>query len=766
MHTPIWLQFRSLKTRLVTYILLLTLTPLCLVAYVTYQRSGDQLARRAGAMLETCTHDTADKIDRNLFERYGDVQAFAFNPMARGDANQITQAMNFYMKTYGCYDLMLVADADGKIVAVNNETFDGKPLDTSFLIGRSVKGSEWFDKCISGAVKPAETLYTDVSRCDAIKEVYKRDQLCLSFTAPIFDENGKVVRVWSNRTSFDRTVAQILNQTMDELKSKQLNVQLQVITKTGVLLNDEDPAQVMNLNLVSAGLDAAIQAASGKSGYTVEKHKRSGVLQYNGYCQSKGALGFPGYQWSVLARQDAAEAQAMIIELWKFIRIAVLVSVIIVAVLGLAIATGITRPIRNVLDAITRVADGDLTYQVNVRSRDEIGKLGSALNLTLNGIRDAIDSTKVNWQTIGQERKAMQEHAAREIKEAELLKQRVGAILKIVKSAAMGDLRITKSICGIDAVGQLGCCLEEFLTELRSSIASISNYAGTLARSSEELSSVSLQLNATASDTSNLANSVSSSSAQVNQNVSTVAGGMDEMNAAITEIAKSAVSAAAVAEHAVSVVSNTDAIISRLGESSLEIGKVVKVITSIAEQTNLLALNATIEAARAGEAGKGFAVVANEVKELAKETARATEDITSRIDAIQQDTRNAVGAIRQISDVVGQINDISSTIASAVEEQTATANEMRRNVSEASSSTCKIADTIASVASAAQSTSQGSANTLKAAESMSDMAVTLHQLVVKFNFEESGSVKRYSDSPMPSAPLAIPMVNATTFVAR
>ena len=123
--------------------------------------------------------------------------------------------------------------------------------------------------------------------------------------------------------------------------------------------------------------------------------------------------------------------------------------------------------------------------------------------------------------------------------------------------------------------------------------------------------------------------------------------------------------------------------ISRLGESSVQIGQVIKVITSIAEQTNLLALNATIEAARAGEAGKGFAVVANEVKELAKETAKETEDISKKIAAIQGDTKGAVDTIGRVEAVIGRINDLSSSIAGAVEEQTATTNEIARNIAEA-----------------------------------------------------------------------------------
>jgi len=166
----------------------------------------------------------------------------------------------------------------------------------------------------------------------------------------------------------------------------------------------------------------------------------------------------------------------------------------------------------------------------------------------------------------------------------------------------------------------------------------------------------------------------------------------------------------------------------------VEIGKVIKVITSIAQQTNLLALNATIEAARAGEAGKGFAVVANEVKELAKETAKATEEIGQKIEAIQSDTKGAVRAIGEISGIINQINDISNNIASAVEEQTVTTNEIGRNVGEAAKGTSEIAKNIGGVAVAAQNTTRGAADMQKAAQSLSGMAAQLQGLVAKFTF--------------------------------
>lgn len=250
-----------------------------------------------------------------------------------------------------------------------------------------------------------------------------------------------------------------------------------------------------------------------------------------------------------------------------------------------------------------------------------------------------------------------------------------------------------------------------------------------LGHASDELSVTSTQMTSTAEETAAQANVVSAASEQVSHNVQTVATGTEEMSASIREIASNASDAAKIANDAVTVAKNTTDVVTKLGTSSSEIGKVIKVITSIAEQTNLLALNATIEAARAGEAGKGFAVVANEVKELAKETSRATEEIEQKISAIQSDTGGVVTAIAQISEIINKVNDISNTIASAVEEQTATTNEMSRNVSEAARGSNEIAENIASVAKGAQLTTEGAKSAKIAAEQLTNMAIELQQIV-------------------------------------
>ncbi len=305
---------------------------------------------------------------------------------------------------------------------------------------------------------------------------------------------------------------------------------------------------------------------------------------------------------------------------------------------------------------------------------------------------------------------------------------------QVLDKMAGGDLTVQIASDYAGDFNRLKNTVNTLATQVRSAMQQIGTNANALVSAAEELNKVSQQMSASADETATQANVVSAASEQVAANVQTVATGADEMGASIKEIAKNTADATRVATAAVKSAEATNETIGKLGQSSAEIGQVIKVITSIAQQTNLLALNATIEAARAGEAGKGFAVVANEVKELAKETAKATEDISRKIEAIQGDTKGAVAAIGQISSVIVQINDIQNTIASAVEEQSATTNEISRNLAEAAHGSTDITRNIGGVAEAAHTTTAGATDTQKSAQSLERMAAELQGLIAQFKY--------------------------------
>lgn len=262
-------------------------------------------------------------------------------------------------------------------------------------------------------------------------------------------------------------------------------------------------------------------------------------------------------------------------------------------------------------------------------------------------------------------------------------------------------------------------------------INEVQEIAGTLASASAELTATATEMSKTAVQTSKESESAAVAAEEVSSGVQTVATNMEEMVASIKEIGRSTGDSALMAKTTMDRARESNAIITKLGASSKEIGDVVKVISSIAQQTNLLALNATIEAARAGEAGKGFAVVANEVKELAKQTAKATDDITNRIGAIQGDTQGAIGAIGEISQAIEKLNGLSTVVATAVEEQSATTNEISRVVTESKKGVQAIASTVKVVSQSANASSTSSEQTLVAAKELAKLAEQLSSLVKK-----------------------------------
>ena len=419
---------------------------------------------------------------------------------------------------------------------------------------------------------------------------------------------------------------------------------------------------------------------------------------------------------SKVAEENLAAAMQMAasikITMAIMLGLAVLFSIVIVYMVN----KSINNPIESLAASIGDLAESKLDTVIhNTEYQNEIGTMARAVGVLQVSLQKADQLATLDREN--------------NLKAQETTKQ----IGEIISAAAAGDF--TAEVPLADKEGfflDISTQVNRLIDTSRKAFQAISKNATSLASSSEELAAVSMQMSSNAEETAAQAKVVSGAAVEVSSNTQTVAAGVEEMSASIREISINAVEASTVANQAVQIAQRTNATMAKLGESSTEIGSVLKVISSIAEQTNLLALNATIEAARAGELGKGFAVVANEVKELARQTAKATEEISGSITAIQSDTNGAMVSIEEISNIINKINDISSLIASAVEEQAATTGEMGRSVSTAAASSANIASNISTVSEAAQSTTEGAANTQVAASDLAKIASELQDLVSRF----------------------------------
>lgn len=326
--------------------------------------------------------------------------------------------------------------------------------------------------------------------------------------------------------------------------------------------------------------------------------------------------------------------------------------------------------------------------------------------------------------------KQVAEKQEQEKKDALALQKDVDHLLNAVNAASAGDLRQTLPNSSNSAMKQISDGLDKLFGSLRTSFANILQHATTVASASEQLSGFGGQMGSQAKKTSSEATHVAEAANDVNHNVQNVAAATHQMTTTVNGIAEHAVKASETAATAVTLTEKTDSTVRRLSQSSSGIGNILKVITSIAEQTNLLALNATIEAARAGDAGKGFAVVANEVKELAKATAEATEEISQRIGAIQSDSEDAARAISEIGEITGKIHHSQELISDSVEEQKSVTSEINRSITE-------VAETIASIASSIDTVSSGATETLEGTDGMGKAAEELARLGVELQTETS-----------------------------
>ncbi len=632
----------NLQIKLTALLLLFALLPTALVGFSLWRATKQQETQSLG-IYEIFAKQVADAIDRNLFERYGDVQAFGLNRAVESvaadsaDNAALTAAMNGYVSKYGLYPLMMFVDVAGKIRAVNTRDAAGQAIDSSFLVGRDASTTDWFKKVSTGRYttrQPFTARGDDQSTGTTIIDLYIDENVkatnpghsgaVIGFAAPVISE-GQTIGYWYNMADL-ATVEEIFEAAYQRLKAADLpTTSITLLDNAGTILIDFDPTNTgsesvvrtdafLNRNLVEDGVEAAAEAVAGQTGSMYSTNSRTGVVQASGYSHLVGTMGYPGMNWAVLVRTTREESAAIPIAQRRVLLIEALVISLVAVLAGIFLARSITAPLLATTQVARRMARGEIGARAIVNSKDEIGRLGTAINDIGNYLCETVKVINTG-----------------------------------VKNLETNMVAATEAVDGV-----------------RTSSSETSHRARNVAAAAEELSVTMSQ--------------VSDAAGQGNASLQSVAGGSDEMAKTIREIAQNTERARGITQTAVGNVERASERVSDLSQASAEISRVIDVILEIAEQTKLLALNATIEAARAGEAGKGFAVVASEVKDLALQTNKATEEIRTSITAIQSSTGLTVDEIGLIQTTIGEVSNIVSGIAAAVEEQSVTTDQMASNI--------------------------------------------------------------------------------------
>jgi methyl-accepting chemotaxis protein len=376
------LKVRSVRSKLLVASLAMGLVPVGVVGALAYQRASQSLTRDAGDALGQIAFQVADKIDRNYFERYGDVQAFTLAAARIADWQQIGTLANEYKVVYGFYDLMVVADRNGRIVATNTVDAAGKSLDTRFLRGEDVAGEEWFRAAITGKIKVGETLTEDVHRDPWVSRLYGDGEHVTSWTAPIRDAGGRVIGVWRNYASQARIADAILAEARTSYKQVAgTDIAFTLLKADGTLLHDDlEPTGVLERNLVKQSFDGATEAVAHKVGWTRHHDATADVDYIAGYGASPQQY-LPRFGWGAIARVRAAEALAPAVSLRNTILTIGVIAAFLLFGFALWFSSTIADPLRRTADVLREVSrDGDLTRRLPVTSRDEVGELAESFN--------------------------------------------------------------------------------------------------------------------------------------------------------------------------------------------------------------------------------------------------------------------------------------------------------------------------------------------------------------------------------------------------
>ncbi len=615
--------------KLVALLLLFGLPPAATVGYVAYTANSGVEHEGLRALEGEASH-LADKIDRSLFERYGDVQAFGYNKVIQDrqswyqpgpENNAIVRVMDEYMAAYGCYYLSILVDTSGKVIAVNSRDAQGQAIDSGFIYARNYAAEPWFKCCLSGDFyvsqpfsaegndKATGTCVDDVHLDPDVQKLYPNDSgLTLGFSAPVRDSSGQIIAVWTNRAKFS-LVEDFLVASYHDIKERTgADVEQAIVNSEGVLLAKYFPLQagteefqhdfdesIFKVNLREEGHGAAIALADNARGSLFNVDPIDHGQDAMGYSHLVGALGYPGMNWGIIVSSPRKIYCAAANTNKRNIVIVLGISLLAIGGFGWLIGMRVARPLRTLANAAQVMSEGDFSIILpHMKPSDEIGQMN-----------ESFIEMKNNTKKLIQQVEAAAVHVASASQEL-----------------AAGADETSR------AVQQVSVTIQEVARGAQETTGSISSAQNSLESTSHNVQMVVGEIN----EVSSFAAKAAGEGLEGKQNA-------DEAVEIITRAAGN--------------LQSTTQVVHALGEKTRQIGDFISIITGIADQTNLLALNAAIEAARAGEAGRGFAVVAEEVRKLAEESNTAAVNITKLVHGIEDEMSSTLTLMERSDEEVG-----------------------------------------------------------------------------------------------------------------